>query len=160
MSETATGKQKAEPNLTPILDMVFQLITFFMLVINFKSAELDLSLKLPVVGSARPVPVDPTELLVFNIKWNKDHPDGFLSIYSHERYDVDKYIRAESKAVLDKLNWKRSDIEEGGPEGVKELPTTIVIRADRETPFRAINYVIDSCQKSGFRKFALKALGK
>ena len=35
--------------------MVFQLITFFMLVINFKSAELDLTLKLPVVGSARPV---------------------------------------------------------------------------------------------------------
>jgi len=34
---------KSEPNLTPILDMVFQLITFFMLVINFKSAELDMS---------------------------------------------------------------------------------------------------------------------
>ena len=33
---------KAEPNLTPILDMVFQLITFFMLVINFKSAEIGL----------------------------------------------------------------------------------------------------------------------
>jgi biopolymer transport protein ExbD len=31
----------AEPNLTPILDMVFQLITFFMLVINFKSAAMD-----------------------------------------------------------------------------------------------------------------------
>ena len=43
------------PNLTPILDMVFQLITFFMLVINFKAGQMDLSLKLPVVGSARPV---------------------------------------------------------------------------------------------------------
>ena len=43
------------PNLTPLLDMVFQLITFFMLVINFKSAELDQTLMLPVVGSARPV---------------------------------------------------------------------------------------------------------
>ena len=38
-----------------MLDMVFQLITFFMLVINFKSASMDLNLKLPVVGSARPV---------------------------------------------------------------------------------------------------------
>ena len=35
--------------------MVFQLITFFMLVINFKSAELDQTLMLPVVGSARAV---------------------------------------------------------------------------------------------------------
>ena len=59
---------KAEPNLTPILDMVFQLITFFMLVINFKSAELDLSLKLPVVGSARPVETTASAgLLVLNI---------------------------------------------------------------------------------------------
>ena len=49
------GGVKAEPNLTPILDMVFQLITFFMLVINFKSAELDLSLQLPVIGSAKPL---------------------------------------------------------------------------------------------------------
>ena len=39
---------RAEPNLVPILDMVFQLITFFMLVINFKAAETDTSLKLPV----------------------------------------------------------------------------------------------------------------
>ena len=45
----------AEPNLTPMLDMVFQLVTFFMLVINFQAASLDMSLKLPVVGSARPV---------------------------------------------------------------------------------------------------------
>ena len=50
------GGVKAEPNLTPILDMVFQLITFFMLVINFKAAELDLSLQLPVIGSAKPLP--------------------------------------------------------------------------------------------------------
>ena len=47
MSASLRQKSKAEPNLTPILDMVFQLITFFMLVINFKSASLDLSLRLP-----------------------------------------------------------------------------------------------------------------
>jgi feruloyl esterase len=47
-----------EPNLTPILDMVFQLITFFMLVINFQAAAVDMSLKLPVVGSARLTPPD------------------------------------------------------------------------------------------------------
>ena len=59
---------KAEPNLTPMLDMVFQLITFFVLVINFKSAEIDFNLKLPVVGSARPVETGGhVGLLVLNI---------------------------------------------------------------------------------------------
>jgi len=44
----------AEPNLVPILDMVFQLITFFMLVINIKNKSIDESLKLPIVGSQEP----------------------------------------------------------------------------------------------------------
>ena len=48
--------------------MVFQLITFFMLVINFKSAELDLTLKLPVVGSARPVNTGAAPILVLNVR--------------------------------------------------------------------------------------------
>ena len=55
MSGSQYHDASAEPNLTPMLDMVFQLVTFFMLVINFKSAQLDMNLKLPVVGSARPV---------------------------------------------------------------------------------------------------------
>ena len=65
----SAGSDKLDPNLTPILDMVFQLITFFMLVINFKAAELDLSLKLPVLGSARPLPDGPnTKILVLNVQ--------------------------------------------------------------------------------------------
>ncbi len=37
MSGSLATAANAEPNLTPMLDMVFQLVTFFMLVINFKS---------------------------------------------------------------------------------------------------------------------------
>jgi biopolymer transport protein ExbD len=63
------GGTKAEPNLTPILDMVFQLITFFMLVINFKAAELDLTLQLPVLSSAKPLPENPNiKFLVLNVQ--------------------------------------------------------------------------------------------
>src|ERR1700681_1069639 len=50
-----SNKARAEPNLTPILDMVFQLITFFMLVINFKANMMDKAMELPIVGSARPI---------------------------------------------------------------------------------------------------------
>ena len=41
MSASMSHGSSAEPNLTPILDMVFQLITFFMLVISFKTAAID-----------------------------------------------------------------------------------------------------------------------
>src|SRR6266478_2716830 len=56
MSATLSNKARAEPNLTPLLDLVFQLITFFMLVINFKANMIDRRMHLPVVGTARPMP--------------------------------------------------------------------------------------------------------
>jgi biopolymer transport protein ExbD len=142
---------KAEPNLTPILDMVFQLITFFMLVINFKSAEMDLSLKLPVVGSARPVDSKgQKELLVLNID-----DVGTLKIYNRPVANIDGYIQQEAQASRLAARLTPEDIEAG-----EELPTTIVIRADRATPFKMLNRVIKACQDNGFRKFALKAINK
>ena len=67
MSELEPSEGK--PNLVPMLDMVFQLITFFMLVINFKTASLDRNLLLPAVGSARPVDTGGRDrLLVLNLR--------------------------------------------------------------------------------------------
>lgn len=142
---------KAEPNLTPILDLVFQLITFFLLVINFKSAEMDLSLKLPVIGSARPVETHGQRgLLVLNI----DNA-GDLKIYGRPIKNIEGYIRNEAQASMLQNRMTPADLEAG-----EELPTTIVIRADRATPFRMINRVIRACQDNGFRNFALKAVDK
>src|SRR3954451_4648974 len=55
MSASMSSHMSAEPNLTPLLDVVFQLITFFMLVINFSTDNYDQRIRLPVAGSARPV---------------------------------------------------------------------------------------------------------
>jgi len=144
----ASSEVKAEPNLTPILDMVFQLITFFMLVINFKSLEMDLSLKLPVVGSARPVESGgQKDLLVLNI----DNV-GTLKIYSRPIDNIEGYIQREAQASMMAARLKQDDLDAG-----EDLPTTIVIRADRATPFKMLNRVIKACQENGFRKFALKA---
>jgi len=138
---------KAEPNLTPILDMVFQLITFFMLVMTFKSAEVDFNLKLPVVGSARPVKTDGrTGLLVLNV----DQAGNVRT--TQPIRDFDAFIRIQSQATLLANHLTPADLESGG-----ELPTTVVIRADRATPFSKLNRVIKACQENGFRKFALKA---
>jgi biopolymer transport protein ExbD len=150
MAGRLTQDLKAEPNLTPILDMVFQLITFFMLVINFKSAELDLSVKLPVVGSARPVETHgQRSLLVLNID-----SDGNVRT-TRTIKDIDAYIRSEAQVSMLSNRMTAADLEAG-----QELPTMIVIRADRSTPFRMLNRVIKACQENGFRRFALKALNK
>jgi biopolymer transport protein ExbD len=153
---------KAEPNLTPILDMVFQLITFFMLVFNFKTAAMDLDLKLPVVGSARPVdPQNQEDLLVLSIGLDKDRSNlekkeiYCLKFGGRPIPDVRVFIANEAQVSLLAARMTRDDILEG-----KELPTRVVIRADKRAPFKVVNEVIVACQEFGFRKFAFKTLEK
>jgi len=151
MSSISTDR--AEPNLTPILDMVFQLITFFMLVINFKSASLDLSLKLPVLGSARPVDSGGEEdLLVLNID-----AEGRLRVAGVAQEDIERYIGQEA-GVSRAYARVRGKLPRGDDENA--LSTIVVVRADRATPFQLLNRVIATCQKNGFRRFSLKAMNR
>ena len=142
-----SGSSEGESDLTPMLDMVFQLITFFMLVTSFKAASLDLSLKLPVVGSARPVETGGEEsLLILNV--NKE---GQLMVFSLPQ-DIVPYLKAEAKMARLEAKRKTRNFKD-----TDDLPTTVVVRADRDTPFGLLNLVIKTCQYNGFRKFALKA---
>jgi biopolymer transport protein ExbD len=150
MSQSSSDMSAAQPNLTPLLDMVFQLITFFMLVINFKDAALDQSLQLPVLGSARPLDTKGQEdLLVLNI-----NADGQLKVYGTVR-EVQQYIADEARQEESRLKSKGTPLKAG-----EELPTMVVIRADRTTPFRVLNEIIKACQKHNYRKFALKAMNR
>jgi biopolymer transport protein ExbD len=150
MAASSSELTHAQPNLTPLLDMVFQLITFFMLVINFKEASLDQSLELPVLGSARPVDTKGEEdLLVLNID-----SDGRLKVYGTTP-DVRNYIAAEAKQEETRVKAKNKAFKPGD-----ELPATVVIRADKATPFKLLNEIIKVCQKHNYRKFALKAVNR
>ena len=65
--------------------MVFQLITFFMLVINFKAAELDLVAAVAVIGSAKPLPTDmgDLKLLVLNVQICTKCPHAGCDAHRH-----------------------------------------------------------------------------
>jgi len=139
----------AEPDLTPILDMVFQLITFFMMVINFKSAALDMSLKLPVIGSAMPVDTRAEEdILTMNLS-----PTGKLTVYGQE-VDAEQYIAKEAESSRHSANRKAKGVELKAGD---DLPTIVVIRSDESTAFKDLYKVVKACQTRGFRNFSLKA---
>jgi biopolymer transport protein ExbD len=147
MSAALHSADTAEPNLTPMLDMVFQLVTFFMLVLNFQAAALDMSLKLPVVGSARPVDTKSEDLLVLNVNLK-----GEVIVYGIPK-NTEEYLAKEAQFSRKRLEIDGKKIKPGD-----ELPTMVVVRADQKTPFDLLNKVLTDCQKNGFRRFALRAM--
>ena len=141
------SENSADPNLTPLLDMVFQLITFFMMVMNFKAATLDLTLKLPTSDSAGPVDTaGKDDLLIVNV--NKE---GSLIVQGSQR-EIEHFAETEAESSRRTARGKGVEIKKGD-----ELPTVVVIRCDNTTRFAALNGFIEACQKRGFRRFALKA---
>ena len=143
-----SSSESGEPNLTPILDMVFQLITFFMLVINFQAAAVDMSLKLPVVGSARPVDKAAEELLVLNVTTKGD-----LIVYGQPK-DAEQYLPKGGPDGSPEAEGQRRQGEAGGRAADHDRHP----RADQKAPFDLVNKVLTECQKNGFRKFALRAM--
>jgi biopolymer transport protein ExbD len=151
LAAKARSDVKCEPNLTAMLDVVFQLMTFFLMVMNFSQDDYDVRVRLPVAGSARPVelPKEGEDRLVLNID-----RDGHLLI-AGQSYDTERAIKEiRTQSQLIRLNAKVAgkEIKPGAT-----LPTTLVIRGDRATPFGQLYRLITACQNFGFKTFALKA---
>jgi biopolymer transport protein ExbD len=159
------------PNLTPILDMVFQLITFFMMVCNFKMGELDQEVNLPAIGSARgcDTPEGQT-VLVLNVKfprtskekvaehpglyWQKNRIDNKDLGESARDPDIEKFIRGEAHASAMKAGKKLDEMQLDDV-----LPTMVVLRSDQGVHYGFLSKIIKACQDNHFQKFALKAIG-
>jgi biopolymer transport protein ExbD len=153
MSASMGTEFKAEPNLTPLLDVVFQLITFFMLVINFSSENYDQRVRLPVAESAVPVAEEARvseDRLVLNVD-----KDGHLLI-GGEVQPLHKAIQTiKHQADLVKLNLKAAGTK---PDPTGTLPTMIILRGDRDATFSSLNSLIKACESQGFKKFQFKAM--
>jgi len=153
MSASMSNELRAEPNLTPLLDIVFQLITFFMLVINFSQDNFDSRIKLPVAGSARPQD-DAAKLNDERLVLNVDS-QGHL-IFNGQVLSADEAtqkIKLEAQIARQNIKTLRGKVEQG-----EALPARVVIRADRDTPFSSLFTLINTCQTNGYQKFDLKAM--
>ena len=130
-----------EPDMTPMIDIVFQLLAFFMFTINLSSTETDQRVTLPSSELAKP-PDAPY-----------DHP---LTIHLTE---VGEYIYAG--AALADLGELRSAllrekqiIERYAVEKLEDV--TIVIRADEDASTGLVQEIIQLCQELQFERFALR----
>ena len=132
--------------LTLILDMVFPSAVFLLLVVGPWGLAIEKGIHLPMMDDARRVVGSAVSTLALDID-----SAGNLQVYGHVVKDVDAFLAAEAQTESLVARRTNPDLQLGD-----ELPTTVVIRADRRVPFRYVGRVIQSSQKYGFHKFALK----
>ena len=142
-----------EVDMTPMIDCVFQLITFFMLVINFESTQADERVKLPESEIAKPPKVKREDEVTINIGFfrNEDgskkvpHPLVFLP-------GGDVQVNQMTPLIKKDLQMYKLQHPEGG------IKTTIKLRSDSEVPIGVIQDLIKMYQEEGYEKFALQAM--
>ena len=131
-----------EGDLTPMIDMTFQLIAFFMLVINFSDVEQDQRVTLPASELARPPEAPYEHPLTIHLTEN----DRF--IYGGREVTQLAQLRSallqETQIILRHTTKNLADV-------------TVIIRADENAKTGLVQQVIQACQELKFERFALRS---
>jgi biopolymer transport protein ExbD len=142
--------ERADPNLTPLLDVVLQLITFFMVLVYFGTSleEARRDVRLPVVAA----PATREDLGLERLPVAVD-VEGRLLAGEREA----PLMGNEAEAW-----WLRKAAELGelqaGLSGAREgmgLRTVVVVQADAEARYGAVRRVLRGAQAAGFERFSL-----
>jgi biopolymer transport protein ExbD len=127
-------------DMTPMIDMTFQLIAFFMVLINFSDAEQNERITLPLSSLAKPpdAPVDAPLTLQLT-------REGTV-LFAGDEVPVAgiKPFLLREKEVL-----TRTDRD--------PAQATVIIRADADAQTGVVQELIRACQETGFEKFTLRA---
>jgi biopolymer transport protein ExbD len=145
---------KAEPNLVPLLDVVMQLLMFFMMCVNFVNEQFNQNIELPVAQSARPPSKteDQSDVLVLNLDRNGHLEVGDekpLETLADMRYYL-KQQYADTYRLMAERQRKKSDKP-------VEVKTTVIIRADKSVDFDTFYQLLQLCKEAGYRKLQLRA---
>ena len=159
------AESKCEPNLTPLLDMVLQLIMFFMLCANFVMEQVNESIKLPQAIAAKALDKTVDDYMILNVEnangvavttiagTRLDSPGKVIN-YMKQEYDRDKQRMVDRGKVKE---W-----EEGKGRSL------IILRADageqdREPKragctFKQVYDVMEACKHAGYTEIQLRTI--
>lgn len=130
----------AEGDMTPMIDMTFQLIAFFMVLINFSDVEQDQRVNLPASELAKPPDTAYEEPIT--IQLTKDE----TILFGGEELSLDElYVALRRETQL---------LKAYGDGRINEA--TVVIRADLESRTGLVQEIIQACQEVGLDTFALR----
>lgn len=114
-------------SITPLIDVVFLLLIFFLVSSKLESEEPRLELNLPQVSAALPASAQPNELIVS--------------------------INREGQFFVDGQFCKQEQVEQIITRAHTNNPDTqnVIIRADKQVDWESVVAIIDLCRKIGVR---------
>jgi biopolymer transport protein ExbD len=144
-----SGRSECNLDLTPMIDVTFQLIAFFMFVLNVNEFVQNQAIRLPASDLAKPPEKAPRT--VFTVQVTRPEEDGKSYVYFANRklaLDGD-----ELKAAIDKertiLGFERRSPDD---------PSIVVlIRGDAAAKAGEVQRVVDAWREKGFVQFSLRA---
>jgi biopolymer transport protein ExbD len=125
----------AEGDLTPMIDMTFQLIAFFMVLVNFSQAEQTEAIQLPSSALAKAPEEQPDHPLTINIL-----KDGKFLLAGQEYDEIDSIT----------LDQERQFAQDSNTE------VTVIIRAHKDSQTGKVQELIKKCQESNLESFVLR----
>ena len=133
-----------EADLTPMIDVTFQLIAFFMLIINFSEVDRSEEIMLPAHQLARPPEVRPESQVILNLI-----PDGSVIVYGQKFEKIDFLTGLLNRTIDDA---QREEVPPG--------EIAVIIRSHQDTPTGLVQELITKCQSLELANFSLRVKEK
>jgi biopolymer transport protein ExbD len=174
----------AEPNLTPLLDLVLQLLMFFIMCVNFVADQVSPDVKLSVSDSALPMEKSDLDRLFISVKFLRTEGlDEESPQFKNIRAFLDKLpgarreeLRNQDVAILiagapmddypmsflRAKGWLKKRYEDiktaNKARGINEVQTVVHIRPDGDLPYQHYFRMMDACKFAGFKKLKVHAV--
>lgn len=174
MARRKTGSDSSEsvsPDMTPLIDVSFQLITFFVMLMTMAKDEAAQRITLPLAPSAEVLEDDQIpDALNLNIAY-VDPRDPYNREATNKSATLLQWGLALDVSTPNASGWGplnqkiriESDLQKRkqGPSWKEEgLTTTIIFRVDKEIDYWIFRRIMDMCRANQFKKFQLKARGE
>ena len=156
MKIKAASSSPPEVDMTPMIDIVFQLIAFFMVITNFEQQQADERVTLPKDQLAKPPEVKRENSFTLNLGFEKDKEGNIIDETPYIFFG-DERLTVEQSAVR-----LKTEAQFYRTIGTDLADVTVEIRADSNVQSGLVQKLIQMCQEKGieFQRFALKATQK
>ncbi len=146
----SSNAEEGAPNLTPLLDVVLQLIMFFMITVNFvRVDQISEEIILPKAENATEMTkVDKEDAYVFI---NLNEEGKLVGVINPEKKELSI---AEIKVRLQKR--KNRILAEAKEAGRKKPTVWVVLRAHKDAEYIMVYNMLDTCARAGFTNWQIR----